>query len=82
MCVALRDVWSSLVVHLAAVAATRVRIPASCQILYIKYLKKNRDGVLDPGNNLFFTKYDKAFFVTVPQNVKFILVKNQINIFV
>ena len=30
-----RDVCSSLVAHLAAVSASRVRIPASCQILYI-----------------------------------------------
>ena len=28
-----KDVYSSLVAHLAAVAATRVRFPASCQIL-------------------------------------------------
>ena len=31
-----RDVCSSLLAHLAAIAATRVRISASCQILYIK----------------------------------------------
>ena len=31
-----RDVFSSLVAHLAAVKATRVRIPASSQTLYIK----------------------------------------------
>ena len=33
-----------LVAHLAAVAATRVRIPASCQILYIPK-DKTLDGV-------------------------------------
>ena len=39
MCVILHiwDVCSSLVAHLAAVAATQVRIPASCQILYCTY---------------------------------------------
>ena len=31
-----RDVCSSMIAHLAAVAATRIRFPASCQILYIK----------------------------------------------
>ena len=36
---------------MAAVAATRVRIPASCQILYKKY--KTRDGVREPGNKKF-----------------------------
>ena len=35
MCVACRYVCSSLVDHLAVVAATQVQIPASCQILYI-----------------------------------------------
>ena len=51
ICVALRDVCSYqrcvqliFIAHLAAVAATRVRIRASCQILYIQY-KKTRDGV-------------------------------------
>ena len=34
--VIVRDMCSSLIAHLAAVAATRVRFPASCQILYIK----------------------------------------------
>ena len=33
--VIVRDMCSSLIAHLAAVAATRVRFPASCQILYI-----------------------------------------------
>ena len=32
-----RDLFSSLEAHLAAVAATRVRIPASYKILYIKW---------------------------------------------
>ena len=40
------DVCSSLVAHIAAVEATRARIPTSCQILSIKPL----DGVRDPGN--------------------------------
>ena len=39
----LRDVCNSLVAHLAAGAATRVQIPASCQILYKQF--KTRDGV-------------------------------------
>ena len=36
-------VCSSLVAHLAAVASTRVRSPASCQILYLHKVKL-RDG--------------------------------------
>ena len=44
------------IAHLAAVAATRVWIPASCQILYIKYRIKTRDGVRKPGNKKFYLK--------------------------
>ena len=43
------NVCSSLVAHLAIVAATRVPIPASCPILYIKY-KNTHYGVRAPGN--------------------------------
>ena len=42
------------VAHLAAVAATRVRIPASCQILYLNF--KTRDRVRDPGTQRSFLK--------------------------
>ena len=53
-------VYSSMVAHLAAVAATRVWIPASCQILHVKY--KTWDGVRSPG---------KFFFVFILSSVKF-----------
>ena len=42
MCVAQRDVWSSLAAHLAAVAESRVRIPASCQYCTSTWSKNPR----------------------------------------
>ena len=58
----INNVYSSLVAHLAAVSATRVRFPASCQILHRTVHKvKTPDGertLQDSGNNKkFFLKY-------------------------
>ena len=50
----IRNVCSLLVAHPAAVAATRVRFPEYCQILYIKY--KSRGGewtLLNHGNKKY-----------------------------
>ena len=41
----IRDVCSSLVAHLSAVAATRVRFPASCQIMWKEKKKPGRSTV-------------------------------------
>ena len=59
-----RDVCSSLVAHLAAVAATR--IPASCQILYLQKVK-TQDGewtLLNPGNKKSYKKKHLKNIVT------------------
>ena len=54
------DVCGSLVAHLAAVTATWVRIPASCQILYI-HIVKSLDGLWDPG-----TRFKKSLYSLFP----------------
>ena len=63
-------VCSSLVAHLAAVAAIRVRIPASCHILYIKIKPGTESGSsYNPGNKKSF--FFKLLFCNILENFLF-----------